>query len=139
MTDAEALAHHVAVGELVPGSCNAWMDAADRRCGKPATHPYLCDRHVKVAMVRAKKAADKAARNAERIRAWREKNLPKMRAELDCIEDQIRRLDPPPTSPLDHGALNTPLRKRIPSDSTIALLAELHRRREYLRRMVGAA
>lgn len=29
--------------------CAAWMDAADRVCGKDATAPWLCSRHVKVA------------------------------------------------------------------------------------------
>lgn len=29
--------------------CAAWMEAADRVCGKDATAPWLCSRHVKVA------------------------------------------------------------------------------------------
>lgn len=31
------------------GQCAAWMEAADRVCGKDATAPWLCSRHVKVA------------------------------------------------------------------------------------------
>lgn len=137
MTRAEALATLVAAGPLSPGTCNAWMESADRRCGKPETHPYLCDRHVTVALRRAKKAAEKARSDAAKTAAWRSENVPKMRAELDRVEDEIRRLDPPATAHLDHGSLNTPLRTRMPSDAKIERLARLNQRREHLRAIVG--
>lgn len=137
MTRAEALATLVAAGPLTPGTCNAWMESAERRCGNPETHPYLCDRHVKVALARAKKAAEKAAVSAAKRAAWRAENVPKMRAELARVRAEIARLDPPSVTPLDHGSLNTPLRTRMPSDARIARMADLHRRREHLERIVG--
>lgn len=139
MTNAEALAWMVAVGTLqADGTCNAWMDSADRRCGKPATHPYLCDRHVKVAMVRAQKAAEKRLLEARRHAEWRAANEPKWRAELTKITAEITRLDPP-TGPLDHGILNTPLRTRVPSDAKISRLADLWARRKRLENLLGVS
>jgi len=137
VTNAEALASMVTVGDLQSdGTCNAWMDSADRRCGKPATHPYLCDRHVKVAMVRAKKAAEKRLYEAQKRAEWRAANEPKWRAELTKVTAEIARLDPP-TGPLDHGILNTPLRSRMPSDAKISRLADLWARRKHLESLLG--
>ena len=139
MTNAEALASMVAVGDLrSDGTCNAWMDSADRRCGKPATHPYLCDRHVKVAIVRAKKDAEKRLAEARKRAEWRAVNEPKWRAELTKITAEITRLDPP-TGPLDHGILNTPLRTRVPSDAKISRLADLWARRKRLENLLGVS
>jgi malonyl CoA-acyl carrier protein transacylase len=137
--NAEALAWMVAVGTLqADGTCNAWMDSADRRCGKPATHPYLCDRHAKVALARAKKAAEKRLLEARRHAEWRAVNEPKWRAELTKITAEITRLDPP-TGPLDHGILNTPLRTRVPSDAKISRLADLWARRKRLENLLGVS
>lgn len=137
--NAEALAWMVAVGTLqADGTCNAWMDSAERRCGKPATHPYLCDRHAKVALARAKKAAEKRLLEARKHAEWRAANEPKWRAELTKITAEITRLDPP-TGPLDHGILNTPLRTRVPSDAKISRLADLWARRKRLENLLGVS
>jgi CDGSH-type Zn-finger protein len=137
MTRDEALATLVVVGPLTPGTCNAWLESAGRRCGKSETQPYLCGRHVTVALRRAEVAAEKGAQAAAKRASWRAENVPKMRAELDRVRAEIQRLDPPSVAPLDHGVLNVPLRKRMLSDSKVARLADLHRRREHLEAIVG--
>ena len=54
--NAETLASFVVLGRVVDRPtdvCAAWIDSADRTCGKPAAEPWLCRRHVTVATKRA--------------------------------------------------------------------------------------
>ena len=63
------LTDYVVLGTLGdPATCNAWLEQADRRCGKPATLPHLCALHVTVAHRRkrmAERLAEMRARRAD--------------------------------------------------------------------------
>jgi len=63
-----------------------------------------------------------------------EREIAALVAKHDAAE--IARLDPP-TGPLDHGILNTPLRSRMPSDAKISRLADLWARRKHLESLLG--
>ena len=76
--------------------CPAWIESADRKCGKPREHGYLCKRHHEVATRRLAKQAEKKAAADERHRAEQERLRPGREARLDRINAEIRRLDPPP-------------------------------------------
>lgn len=76
--------------------CPAWIESADRKCGKPRDHGYLCKRHHAVAVQRLAKQAEKKAAADERHRVEQERLRPGREARLDRINAEIRRLDPPP-------------------------------------------
>jgi hypothetical protein len=129
-----ALANTVALRLDGPeGNCPAWMEAADRRCGKPATEGLLCARHHKVALVRYEKVLAANAKWVERRKAKGAERLPKAEAELAEVERRYAGLEPTASGPAaDPAMVNMPLSKRIPSDTRIAELARLVRQRENL-------
>lgn len=116
--------------------CVAWIDSADRWCGRDRTEGLLCARHHTVALRRLAKhraaAPAREARAAAKLAAARER----ARARLTRVEAELRRLDPPATS-TDPAIVNTPLRTRMPSDARIHRLSELVREAERLRRIVN--
>ena len=130
------LTDYVVLGALDdPATCNAWLEQADRRCGKPATLPHLCALHVTVAHRRKRAAEKKAAAQAARRAAERAAAIPSKRDRLRTVEATIARLDPPTSG--DPAVVNLPIARRLPSDATIARLADLHRERERLLAWLG--
>jgi len=124
-------------------TCVAWVDSADRTCGKTRSAGLLCKRHNTVAEKRAIKNAEKNAQDRERRAAWRAENLPKWRAELDRIEARMRVMDPPPvsTDPAAYGGnVHPSIRKKragFMSDSRVMEMGKLVRRADELRRLIG--
>lgn len=123
------------------GTCVAWMDSANRVCGKHADG-YLCRKHRTVAELRVEKERERlrakkargADHDAKHARAQR------LLDELGRVEARLTRLDPTwnqAPQRLDHGVLNTPLRRRIPTETRIAEMAALHARRNTIRRDLG--
>ncbi len=119
------------------GVCPAWMESADRRCGKAATVGLLCARHHKVAEARMVKQDAANARWVERRRAAAIERLPKAEAELARVERRLDVIDParherkgPETDP---AMQNVALAKRMPSDARIQELARLFTMRGRLR------
>ena len=119
------------------GECPAWIESADRRCGKPATVGLLCKRHHTIALKRLARDINKAAAENAKHRAAREVALPKYRVRLAQVEARINQLDPPMRR--DGAIVNMPLHKRMPTDNQISELARLHAEREQLRRRLGEA
>ena len=83
----------VAVSDHYPaGTCWAWMDTAERVCGKPEGNQaaHLCNRHADVALRKAHAEVARERARAERLRvAMVEKApvaLPRLRAELARVE-----------------------------------------------------
>ena len=140
---AETLASFVILGRVddrPTDVCGAWIDSADRTCGKPAAEPWLCRRHVTVATKRAdayivREAAREVGRR-ERAEARRVERAPRLRARLATVEARIRQLDPPSRG--DGAVVNVPLARRMPTDNQIAELARLVHERDRLRAEVGA-
>ena len=141
---------YVAIGTHYPdGTCWAWMDSADRVCGRAAgAEPRLCSRHVGVAQ--RKRDAEQALEARDRARrAEREAatvaSLPALRADLARVDAEMRRLDPPPptTDPAAWGGKVAPTvrryRARATSDAHVARMADLVRRREVLAREIAYA
>lgn len=122
--------------------CVAWLDGPDRRCGKDAPG-YLCTLHQKTAERRWERHVAKAAARADKARQDRARDLPRWRAELERLEAEIRRLDPPPaTTDLAAygGDMHASLRRARAnhlSDDRVAKLANLHRKADRLRRQIG--
>ena len=122
--------------------CPAWIESADRKCGKPRDHGYLCKRHHAVAVRRLAKQAEKKAAADERYAAIQERLRPKREARLAWLEAEIARLDPPPptTDPAAWAGVGhsgaTRYRSRLTPDR-IHRLAELTTEAEQLRRLVG--
>ena len=136
---AETLASFVVLGRVVDRPtdvCGAWIDSADRTCGKPAAVPWLCRRHVTVAIKRAEAYAAREVARRERAEAHRLERAPKLRARLATVEARIRQLDPPTRE--DGAVVNVPLARRMPTDNQIAELARLVHERDRLRAEVGA-
>ncbi|WP_028472952.1 hypothetical protein [Nocardioides alkalitolerans] len=135
-----ALASHVALrhpDDYPAGTCVAWMDAADRVCGKPAT--YLCARHEKAARARVEKAVERENARRAKAQAAAPARRVALAAELEEVEARLNRIDPlRRESTTDGAVVNTPLATRLPSDSRIAELAQLHERRERLARDLAA-
>lgn len=130
-----ALPDHV---DSEPGTCVAWMDAADRVCGKPAEH--LCPRHLKVAERRYDRALERARETQQRRQAARASNVPKWAKRLAAIEAELDRIDPLRRESIrDTAVVNMPLATRLPSDSRIERLARLHEERASLRRALRLA
>ncbi len=134
----DQLASIVAAGPLgSPGVCAAWMDAAERRCGRPAPGAWLCPRHEAVAVRRAARAGRKAADQRARHIAKAEAARPAREAELARIDARLRVITP--TDRGDGAMVNMPLSKRMPSDSRITELARLHSQRQRLLTLMGGA
>lgn len=88
------LAVFVAVGRIDDdGTCQAWIDSADRRCGKP-TDDYLCPTHVKVAQRRGERevAKEQAQDSREAARILARYDLATLTAERDRIQAEIDRV-----------------------------------------------
>ncbi len=135
----ETLASFVVLGRVddrPTDVCGAWIDSADRTCGKPAAVPWLCRRHVTVATKRAEAYAAREAARRERADARRIERAPRLRARLEVVEARIRQLDPPTCG--DGAVVNLPLARRMPTDNQIAELARLVHERDRLRAEVGA-
>ena len=136
---AETLASFVILGRVddrPTDVCGAWIDSADRTCGKPAAVPWLCRRHVTVAIKRAEAYAAREVARRERANARRVERAPKLLARLATVEARIRQLDPPSRD--DGAVINMPLARRMPTDNQIAELAQLVHERDRLRAEVGA-
>ena len=145
MTAADVLFRFVALREDYPaGTCWAWMDSAERVCGKPEGDKaaHLCNRHAAVA---ARKGEAQAAKDhAKRLRLCgvARAKLPSLRAELAALDALIARTDPKlPTDDLAayggnvHPAIARQVRM---TDSKIARMADLYRRRDPLAREINA-
>lgn len=119
--------------------CAAWIESADRKCGKPREHGYLCKRHHAVAVRRLAKQAEKKAAADERHRVEQERLRPGREARLDRINAEIRRLDPPPptTDMAAWGGVGMKGYKSPYTADRIHRLAELTTEAEQLRRLVG--
>lgn len=134
----ETLASFVVLGRVdnrPTDVCAAWIDSADRICGKPAPEPWLCRRHVTVAIKRAEAYAAREVARRERAEARRVERAPKLRARLAAVEARIHQLDPPTRG--DGAVVNVPLARRMPTDNQIAELARLVHERDRLRAEVG--
>lgn len=125
-------------------TCVAWLEKADRVCGKPAD--WLCLRHEQVALRRMEKAYAKAAHQKKVREAFRRQQEPIWRADLAKVEARLDRLDPfrRDTALInldpfrrDTAVINTPLSTRLPSEARIHELAQLHEKRASLRRSLG--
>lgn len=116
-----------------PGTCWAWMESAERVCGKPEGDEaaHLCGAHVTVARRRAAKNREKAAAERSRQDAVALSLLPGRRARLAAVDAEIARRDPaPPTTDMAaYGGLGstaaTGYQRRLLSDTNVARLAEL--------------
>lgn len=143
MNDLDLMLAVALTDEIDP--CPAWMETAERRCGKARAIGFLCQRHHAVAVRRlqARQAADAA--QAEEAAERRARKLPAWRAELDRVEARMRVLDPP-ADVTDRaaytGAVHPSLRRRqarLLSDSRVEEMARLVVRAEQLRRLIGPA
>ena len=134
----QALASTVALRLDRPhGTCAAWIESADRICGRDAARPWLCKRHVTVAERRYARERAEAEADALKARQRAEAARPKREARLAQIDARLAQIDPTPRGGHDRAAACAPLRQRIPSDARIAELARLHRERESLARLLG--
>ena len=125
-------------------ACPAWIESADRKCGKPRTEGLLCKRHHTVALRRLAAMAEKERGQAARAAEKRERDLPKWRAELARVEARMRVLDPPMAT-TDRAAYGGILHSSIQrerarrwSDSRVQEMAQLVTRAERLRSWIGA-
>ncbi len=118
-----------------PALCAAWLEKADRVCGKPSVQPWLCGRHVAVAQRRQAKERSTEEAQAAAARERAERARPRKEARLAAIDRRLRSIDPlygGITGGADRAAQHAPLRQRLPSDTRIAELAKLHTERERL-------
>ena len=110
-----ALASHVVLRlDRDPDLCAAWMDSADRVCGKPAAVPWLCPRHQKVAEKRAGKAAAPAVRADESKADWYADQIAATEARIARREATIKRWEARPRVDASDAlaAINAPLKQR---------------------------
>lgn len=141
----------VVIGQLGnPGHCQAWMDAADRRCARP-TDGHLCRRHRTVATKRrAALVAEVEARKAKRAEALQAKraearaHLEGDRAELARVSAQLERLTAPAVNDRAAmgGAVHPSIARRAAaqfSDSRISKVTALTARQERLRERIALA
>ncbi|WP_347042047.1 hypothetical protein [Brachybacterium nesterenkovii] len=110
-----------------PAVCAAWIDSADRVCGRPVVAPWLCKRHETVARKRAEKAGIKAREDAEKHSTRQEELRPGREARLAVVQAEIDRLDPP----------RQMHEWRHMTDRQAAHLSQLYRERDDLRRDLG--
>lgn len=113
--------------------CAAWIESADRVCGRDAIRPWLCKRHETVAKRRLEKEVAQEKAQAEKARQRAEKQRPAREARLARIDARLDQIDPFRTDgKADTAATCAPLSQRLPSDTRIAELARLHRERDAL-------
>ncbi|WP_299306067.1 hypothetical protein [uncultured Brachybacterium sp.] len=113
--------------------CAAWIESADRVCGRDAIRPWLCKRHETVAKRRLEKEVAQEKAQAEKARQRAEKQLPAREARLARIDARLDQIDPfRADGNADTAAMCAPLSQRLPSDTRIAELARLHRERDAL-------
>lgn len=96
-------------------TCAAWMDAADRICGKAAVAPWLCKRHKAVAEKRAAKQAGHTVQRADADKAdWYAEQIAATKERIARDEAAIRRFEqmPRPDSSDALAAINAPLKQR---------------------------
>lgn len=125
--------------------CPAWIDSADRRCRKAPATGYLCTRHHNVAVKRWAAHVEKEQARRDRSAERRAAALPGWREELEKVEAEMNRLDPPRPDNYDRAAYGGNVhpsiqRKRAAfmSDSRVQRMAALSRRHEELVQNLGA-
>lgn len=122
-------------------TCTAWMDSQDRVCGNPTT-THLCPRHETVARRRLEKMVTAERDRLAKAHAKRTAERPKLLLEFVRINLRLERIDPARRetgAETDPAMVNLPLSRRMPSDSRISELAELHTRREQLQQRLGVS
>lgn len=111
-----ALAIHVALrlDDRDPIKCAAWMESAERVCGKDSTTPWLCTRHAMVAKRRAEKLATPAKRADAGKADWYADQIDATRERIARNERAIERFQnyPRPDTSDARAAINAPLRQR---------------------------
>lgn len=127
--------------------CVAWMEAAERVCGRDRAEGLLCKRHRGVAERRlAAEVAKERTRRAkaqERRAEQLQRHGDRWRAELERVEARMRVLDPPPetTDPAAYrGAVHPSIRRRQVarfSDARVQEMCRLLDRAAVLRRKLG--
>ena len=110
-----------------PAVCAAWIDSADRVCGRPSVAPWLCRRHETVARKRAEKSAAHDRERAAKHAARQEELRPGREARLAVVQAEIDRLDPP----------RDMYSWRHMTERQAARLSELIRERDDLHRALG--
>lgn len=132
-----------------PGVCAAWMESADRRCGRPGSN-HLCPRHEKVAATRLAKQREKAhqsqARIAEKARAEDVANaarLTELRREKAAVDSELlRRTSLPTDDPAAWGGIVNPRlarhRARQWSASNMRRVRHLRERGALLDRLIAS-
>lgn len=97
-----------------PVVCQAWMESAERRCGKPADSPWLCGRHLKVAQRRAGKEAAPPARADAGKAGWYADQIDATERRIARNERAIERWEnyPRPDTSDARAAINAPLKQR---------------------------
>lgn len=134
----QALASTVALRLDRPAEqCAAWLEQADRVCGKEVVRPWLCKRHVTVAERRLAKVRARAEEQVASARRRAQEARPRWEARLTEIDARLAQIDPFRDGGADRAAACAPLRQRLPSDSRIAELARLHEEREHLAGLIG--
>lgn len=126
----------------IGSGCPAWIESADRVCGKDPVRGYLCNRHHNVAVKRQGKALEKAHADAQKRAEYRAEKLPGWKAELERINAEIERRDQPVVR--DRAAATGFVHKSIQkkrmaalSDSNVKRMAALWRRHEELTKLIG--
>lgn len=124
--------------------CPAWIDSADRGCGRTPAHDYLCKRHHTVALRRYEKAKQRAVKDEETRRVRNAEKLPDWRAELERVDAEMARRDPelPGDRAAYTGVIHPTIqrqRARLLSDSNVERMAFLVRRREQLVKRIRRA
>ena len=131
-------------------NCVAWVDSADRKCGKPRKHGYLCTRHHNVATKRLAKRIEKKQEWAERRRAHNEKKLPEWKAALEKVNAELAhrtgsdqdRLEPAAYLGQAHASITKARQattKRLFSDANVERVGELIRTKELLETQIRNA
>ena len=96
-------------------TCAAWMDAADRLCGKGAVVPWLCKRHKTIAEKRAAKESAPVERADASKAAWYADQIFTTKERIERAERTIARFEAR-SSPGWSDALaevNVPLKQRM--------------------------
>ena len=147
MQQALALAETVSLGALdrYEGltACVAWIESADRRCGKVRSDGLLCSRHHAIAEKRHAKLTERKADQKARFEAEREARRPERERRLAAIDAEIARRDPAPlttdTAAFGGVGCSTVARqnKRRMSDANVQRMAELWRERDELVALLG--
>lgn len=124
--------------------CPAWIESADRACGREPAKGMLCRRHHTVASRRWNQERQRREDAARDAALKRSRMIPEWQAELARVEAEIERLDQPVVRDRAAvgGAVHPSIRKaqrRLMSDANVRRMAELWRRHEELTRKIGGA